>query len=237
MDHVQAYTTTVPRAADEETRAVLLARSGLLDPAPDPELDHWTSVLRRATGASVVAVCIETSRRARWSRGCGPATRATPRRPSSPPVRRVEQFLTARIPPLATRGSRPHVPRGAGDRRRSRALHDRPRGPGAARHGPSATSRRSRTPPRRGRADPASPGQPRRAPLPRARRLPQPRPRVDRGRRPAARGARRAGRGHRAPRPVGDRLRGAARPRGRRAPSRAPRRRFRPTISPRSTAS
>ena len=66
MEHVQAFTTAVPADAagtDEETRAVLLARSGLLDPAPDPELDHWTSVLRRATGASVVAVCIETPER------------------------------------------------------------------------------------------------------------------------------------------------------------------------------
>ncbi len=49
---------TIP-TPDEDTRAVLLARSGLLDPGPDPELDHWTYVLRRATGAAVVAVSIE----------------------------------------------------------------------------------------------------------------------------------------------------------------------------------
>ena len=100
MEHVQAFTTAVPADAagtGEETHAVLLARSGLLDPAPDPELDHWTSVLRRATGASVVAVCIETPERT-LVKGLWAGAAATPQTAEIPAGESVEQFLTARIP-------------------------------------------------------------------------------------------------------------------------------------------
>ena len=40
---------TLP-SAEEDIAPCLLARSGLLDPAPDPEIDRWTAVLRRAIG-------------------------------------------------------------------------------------------------------------------------------------------------------------------------------------------
>jgi diguanylate cyclase (GGDEF)-like protein len=50
--------TTVP-AADEEARAGLLARSGLVSPAADREIDRWTAVLREASGASVVALAVD----------------------------------------------------------------------------------------------------------------------------------------------------------------------------------
>jgi diguanylate cyclase (GGDEF)-like protein len=49
--------TTAP-TTDEEARAGLLARSGILSPAADPDIDRWTLVLREASGASVVALAI-----------------------------------------------------------------------------------------------------------------------------------------------------------------------------------
>jgi diguanylate cyclase (GGDEF)-like protein len=82
---------------EEDTRAVLLARSGLLDSTPDPEVDHWTSVLRRATGASVVAVAVQTESatliRGMWA---GDATEAeTVRIGAGEPV---ERYIAARVP-------------------------------------------------------------------------------------------------------------------------------------------
>ena len=95
MDQTDAP-RTVP-SAEEDTRAVLLARSGLLDPAPDAEVDHWTSVLRRATGASVVAVSVQTEDgtliRGMWA---GDATE--PETIEIPAGEPVERFVTARVP-------------------------------------------------------------------------------------------------------------------------------------------
>ena len=61
LDDLFAHVTRLDAATTIPTpeRAVLLARSGLLDPGPDSELDQWTYALRRATGAAVVAVSIE----------------------------------------------------------------------------------------------------------------------------------------------------------------------------------
>jgi diguanylate cyclase (GGDEF)-like protein len=95
MEDVQAHPTA--SSTDEETRTVLLARSGLLDPDPDPELDHWTSVLRRATGASVVAVCVETPERT-LVKGLWTGSAATPQTAEIPAGESVERFLTANIP-------------------------------------------------------------------------------------------------------------------------------------------
>ena len=95
MDQTDAP-RTVP-SAEEDTRAVLLARSGLLDPAPDAEVDRWTSVLRRATGASVVAVSVQTEDgtliRGMWA---GDATE--PETTEIPAGEPVERFVTARVP-------------------------------------------------------------------------------------------------------------------------------------------
>ncbi len=48
---------------DEEARADLLARSGILSPAADPDIDRWTLVLREASGASVVALAVDVESR------------------------------------------------------------------------------------------------------------------------------------------------------------------------------
>jgi len=95
MEAVHPITT--PTSPHEDTRTVVLARSGLLDPGPDPELDHWTSVLRRATGASVVAVCVETHERT-LVKGLWAGSAATPETTEVPAGESLEQFLTARIP-------------------------------------------------------------------------------------------------------------------------------------------
>jgi diguanylate cyclase (GGDEF)-like protein len=52
-----------PREADD-ARLVALQASGVLDSAPDPELDRWTAALRRNSGADVAAICfLDASRR------------------------------------------------------------------------------------------------------------------------------------------------------------------------------
>jgi len=87
---------TIP-SPDEDIRAVLLARSGLLEPGPDPELDHWTYVLRRATGAAVVAVAIEgpagTQIKGLWA-----FDRSDTQTTSLPDGQTVEGFLTGSVP-------------------------------------------------------------------------------------------------------------------------------------------
>ncbi len=47
------------QASEAEVRRSLLHRSGLLEPGSRPELDRWTAVLRRATGAAVAALAVE----------------------------------------------------------------------------------------------------------------------------------------------------------------------------------
>ncbi len=91
--------TTIP-SPDDDTRAVLLGRSGLLDPGPDPELDHWTYVLRRATGAAVVAVSIEgpsgTQIKGLWA-----FDRKDAQTIALPAGQTVTGFLTASVPAAA----------------------------------------------------------------------------------------------------------------------------------------
>ena len=91
--------TEVPRtvpSAEEDTRAVLLARSGLLDPAPDADVDHWTSVLRRATDASVVAVSVQTED-GTLIRGMWAGDAAEPETVEIPAGEPVERFIAAGV--------------------------------------------------------------------------------------------------------------------------------------------
>jgi diguanylate cyclase (GGDEF)-like protein len=95
-------------SAEEDTRAVLLARSGLLAPAPDAELDHWTAVLRRATGAAVVAVSVPTESgtliRGLWVGGA-----AAPETLEIPAGEPVERFIAARVPAEAPEAPRAYL--------------------------------------------------------------------------------------------------------------------------------
>jgi diguanylate cyclase (GGDEF)-like protein len=52
-----------PQDRSEDVRDSLLARSGLLDPGPNPDLDRWTAVLRRATGSAVAALSVRSGDR------------------------------------------------------------------------------------------------------------------------------------------------------------------------------
>ena len=87
---------TIAPTAYEEAPAGLLARSGLLSPAGDPEIDRWTAVLREASGASVVALAIGVESRTLikglWSGDAGEAE--TTELPAS---ESVEAFVTARL--------------------------------------------------------------------------------------------------------------------------------------------
>ena len=89
--------TTAAPSAENDTREALLARSGLLDAAPDAELDHWTSVLRRATGAAVVAVSVEagtsTLVKGLWEFGATHAQTTVLAADGT-----VEGFLTGKVP-------------------------------------------------------------------------------------------------------------------------------------------
>jgi len=87
---------TIP-TPDEDTRAVLLARSGLLEPGPDPELDHWTYVLRRATGAAVVAVSIEAPAGTQL-KGLWAFDRSDTQITALSDGQTMESFLTSRVP-------------------------------------------------------------------------------------------------------------------------------------------
>ena len=68
---------------DEEARADLLARSGLLSPTADHEIDRWTAVLREASGASVVALAVGVESRTLikglWSGDASEAETTEPR--------------------------------------------------------------------------------------------------------------------------------------------------------------
>ena len=104
----QTGAPSIVPSTEEDTRAVLLARTGLLDSAPDAEVDHWTSVLRRATGASVVAVSVQTENgtlvRGMWA---GDATEAeTVWVPAGEPV---ERFISARVPAESTAAPRAYL--------------------------------------------------------------------------------------------------------------------------------
>lgn len=55
--------TPIDPVPQEELRRSLLERSGLLGVDPHPELDRWTSVLRRGTGSAVAAVAVAHDRR------------------------------------------------------------------------------------------------------------------------------------------------------------------------------
>ena len=95
MNHADGPTTAP--AEDEATREVLLARSGLLDAAPDAEIDHWTSVLRRATGAAVVAVSVEAETRT-LVKGLWALHSTEAQTTELAADETIESFLTAKVP-------------------------------------------------------------------------------------------------------------------------------------------
>ena len=217
-----------PRAA----RAQRPARSG-----PVPELDRWTAVLRRATGSAVAALAVRARRSHADHEPVDRRGRPSPRRPSSRPAQSVEQFLTAQVAApawadglhsyledsvivdghvLCTLGVADAAPRDW-DSRDMRILDDATGGDRVR--------------------DPPAPGQRRGAALPRPCRLPATRARADRERGAAQGRPGRARRRDRAPRSVGDPLRGAARPRARTRCTPARDLRFRPTTCRPSTAS
>jgi diguanylate cyclase (GGDEF)-like protein len=82
--------------ADEDLRLSLLERCGLLAPGPDPELDRWTAVLRRATGSAVAALAVPhgggTVVRGLWTGDA--AQGATANLPAS---ESLEQFLSGQV--------------------------------------------------------------------------------------------------------------------------------------------
>jgi len=98
MNHADGPTTAP--AEDEATREVLLARSGLLDAAPDAEIDHWTSVLRRATGAAVVAVSVEAETRT-LVKGLWALHSTEAQTTELAADETIESFLTAKVPAAA----------------------------------------------------------------------------------------------------------------------------------------
>ena len=99
MPQVESHTAshfTSSDDADQQVLLALLARSGLLDPGEWPELDRWTAVLRRATGAAVAALSVRVGERtlikSLWvGEGTGPqATELSPRETT-------EQFLSGKV--------------------------------------------------------------------------------------------------------------------------------------------
>ena len=70
------------QASEAEVRRSLLHRSGLLEPGSRPELDRWTAVLRRATGAAVAASGRRARRPHAGRRAVGRRCRRTRRPPS-----------------------------------------------------------------------------------------------------------------------------------------------------------
>lgn len=89
--------STAASSDDEAAREVLLERGGLLDPGPDAELEHWTSVLRRATGAAVVAVSVQGQAGTRV-KGLWALDAAEARTTELAAGETVESFLTAKVP-------------------------------------------------------------------------------------------------------------------------------------------
>jgi diguanylate cyclase (GGDEF)-like protein len=82
--------------ADQQVLLALLARTGLLDPGDWPELDRWTAVLRRATGAAVAALSVRVGERtlikSLWA---GEATGA--QATELPAGETAERFLTGKV--------------------------------------------------------------------------------------------------------------------------------------------
>ncbi len=110
MDHPDDDAAPTAPSADEEARAVMLARSGLLDPASDAELDHWTFVLRRATGAAVVAMSVDTHS-ATVLKGLWAPGSSAPQTLEIPAGEPLEQFLSAKISHGSPDGPRPYLER------------------------------------------------------------------------------------------------------------------------------
>jgi len=82
--------------ADQQVLLALLARSGLLDPGDWPELDRWTAVLRRATGAAVAALSVPVGERTLIkSLWVGEAT--GPQATELPAGETTERFLSGKV--------------------------------------------------------------------------------------------------------------------------------------------
>ena len=112
-------------ASEDEARLAMLRSCGVLDAAPDAELDRWTAALRRTTGAAVTALCFADSSRRLAKSVCtaaGPAERVA----GLALTESLESYLAGLAHP-AGRRPRPLVRRGADRGRRARPGPDRHR--------------------------------------------------------------------------------------------------------------
>ncbi len=73
MREADSVTPTLSAHTSDVGRLAILERAGLLDPAPDPDLDRWTTALRRATGAEAAAISLLCADRAYVKSRCGVA--------------------------------------------------------------------------------------------------------------------------------------------------------------------
>jgi diguanylate cyclase (GGDEF)-like protein len=99
VEPIPTQTAIEPRAIGEEVRHAMLERAGLLD-REQPGLDRWTAVLRRATGASVVALAVplgnRTLIRSMWT-AAGTETEAA----EIPAGESLERFLDGKVDSLS----------------------------------------------------------------------------------------------------------------------------------------
>jgi len=89
-------TKPIDPAAQEDVRASLLRRGGMLEPGPHPEHDRWTAVARRATGSAVAALSVvHGERRLISSLWIGEAS--APATAEIPASESLEQFLERHV--------------------------------------------------------------------------------------------------------------------------------------------
>jgi diguanylate cyclase (GGDEF)-like protein len=100
VDPHRAVHEAVSPGSQEEVRAGLLARSGLLDPDLGPELSRWTDTLRRTTRSSVAALAVATGDRT-LIRGLSVAGVTERQHAILPPGQTLERFLTGKIESLS----------------------------------------------------------------------------------------------------------------------------------------
>jgi diguanylate cyclase (GGDEF)-like protein len=95
MPRIEEISAT--QSAQEEARSALLARTGFLDLTPDPELDRWTAVLRRALGTAVVALSVSCGERT-LVKGLQAGAAGEARTIELSPSDSLERFLAAKVP-------------------------------------------------------------------------------------------------------------------------------------------
>jgi diguanylate cyclase (GGDEF)-like protein len=89
--------TAVDPVPHEEVRRSLLERSGLLAPEPHPELDRWTAVVRRGTGAAVAALAVEHDGRT-LIRCLSVCEASEPVMAEIPASESLDQFVSGHVP-------------------------------------------------------------------------------------------------------------------------------------------